>query len=79
MEYSILMPGAVVERGARVAYAILGENVRVGENARVGASPEAAPPEEWGITVVGPEAQVEAGRTLKANRMLNREGKETVR
>ena len=52
---------------------------RVGENARVGASPEAAPPEEWGITVVGPEAQVEAGRTLKANRMLNREGKETVR
>ena len=78
VEYSILMPGAVVERGARVAYAILGENVRVGENARVGASPEAAP-EEWGITVVGPEAQVEAGRTLKANRMLNREGKETVR
>ena len=54
-------------------------SVRVGENARVGASPEAAPPEEWGITVVGPEAQVEAGRTLKANRMLNREGKETVR
>ena len=79
VEYSILMPGAVVERGARVAYAILGENVRVGENARVGASPDAAPPEEWGITVVGPEAQVEAGRTLKANRMLNREGKETVR
>ena len=79
VQYSILMPGAVVERGARVAYAILGENVRVGENARVGASPEAAPPEEWGITVVGPEAQVEAGRTLKANRMLNREGKETVR
>ena len=79
VEYSILMPGAVVERGARVAYAILGENVRVGENARVGASPEAAPPEEWGITVVGPEAQIEAGRTLKANRMLNREGKETVR
>ena len=32
-----------------------------------------------GLTVVGPEAQVEAGRTLKANRMLNREGKETVR
>ncbi len=32
-----------------------------------------------GITVVGPEAQIEAGRTLKANRMLNREGKETVR
>ena len=53
--------------------------IYVGENARVGASPEAAPPEEWGITVVGPEAQVEAGRTLKANRMLNREGKETVR
>ena len=48
VEYSILMPGAVVERGARVAYAILGENVRVGENARVGASPEAAPPEAVG-------------------------------
>ena len=51
----------------------------MGENARVGASPEAVPPEEWGFTVVGPEALVEAGRTLKANRMLNREGKETVR
>ena len=32
-----------------------------------------------GLTVVGPEAQVEAGRTLKSHRMLNREGKETVR
>ena len=31
------------------------------------------------VPFVGPEAQVEAGRTLKANRMLNREGKETVR
>ena len=79
VDYSILMPGAVVERGARISYAILGENVRVGADARIGAAPEDTPPEEWGITVVGPDASVEGGRVLRANRMLNREGKEMVR
>jgi len=79
VDYSILMPGAVVERGAKISYAILGENVRVGAEARIGAAPEDTPPEEWGITVVGPDASVESGRVLRANRMLNREGKETVR
>ena len=79
VEYSILMPGATVERGAKVSYAIIGENARVGALAQVGAPPEAVPPEEWGITVIGPGAAVEPGRAVGAKRMLNREGKETVR
>ena len=31
------------------------------------------------MAVFSGEGRIEAGRTLKANRMLNREGKETVR
>ncbi len=79
VEYSILMPEAVVERGAKVSYAMLGEGARVGANARVGAAPGETAAEEWGITVVGPDARVEADRVLGAKRMLNRDGKETLR
>ena len=77
VQYSILMPGAVVGAGAQVSYAIIGENVRVGENAVIGAAPDAS--ENWGITVVGPETVVPAGYRLAANRMLSRDGKEAAR
>ena len=62
-----------------MSYAIIGENAAVGERAIVGAPPESAPPEEWGITVVGPDAAVEDGHILPAKRMRSRDGKETVR
>lgn len=44
VQYSILMPGAVVKKDARVSYAIIGENGVVGEHAFVGAPPEAVSP-----------------------------------
>ena len=50
VQYSILMPGAAVRRGARVSYPIIGENGVVGERALVGEPPEAVAPENWGIT-----------------------------
>ncbi|MBQ7714097.1 MAG: glucose-1-phosphate adenylyltransferase [Oscillospiraceae bacterium] len=77
VEYSILMPGAVVKRGARVSYAIIGENAVVGENAAVGSAPDGS--EGWGVTVVGPGTRMPADCVLKANHMLNRDGKEAVR
>ena len=79
MQYSILMPGAVVRKGARVSYAIIGENGVVGEHALVGEPPEAVAPENWGITVLGPDAAVAEDYVLPANRMRSVDGKETVR
>ena len=73
------MPGAVVKKDARVSYAIIGENGVVGEHAFVGAPPEAVPPEQWGITVLGPGAAVADDYVLPANRMRSVDGKETVR
>lgn len=79
VQYSILMPGAVVKKDACVSYAIIGENGVVGEHAFVGAPPEAVPPEQWGITVLGPGAAVADDYVLPANRMRSVDGKETVR
>ena len=79
VQYSILMPGAVVKKDARVSYAIIGENGVVGEHAFVGAPPEAVPPEQWGITVLGPGAAVADDYVLPADRMRSVDGKETVR
>ena len=79
VQYSILMPGAVVKKDARVAYAIIGEDAVIGERALVGQPPESAAPENWGIAVVGPGAAVADGHILPAKRMRSRDGKETVR
>ena len=69
--YSVLMPGAVVKKGARVEYAILGENSVVGAGAHVGAGPEtAADPDQWGVAVLGPCAEVADGETVPAGAML---------
>ena len=51
----------------------------MGENARIGQPPEAVPPEQWGITVLGPDAAVADEYVLPANRMRSAEGKESVR
>ena len=37
------------------------------------------PPEQWGITVLGPGAAVAEDYVLPANRMRSADGKETVR
>ena len=79
VQYSLLMPGAVIRRGAQVSYAIIGENAVVEANARVGQPPEAVKPEDWGITVLGPDAAVAENYVLAAKRMRSADGKETVR
>ena len=73
VSYSVIMPGAVVEAGARVSYAIVGENCRIGRNAVVGSPPEeAADPEQWGITVLGPKTEIRPGETVAARTLLDR-------
>ncbi len=52
--FSLLLPGAVVESGSTVEYAIIGENCKVKENEHIGISPERAKDlDSWGITVIG--------------------------
>jgi glucose-1-phosphate adenylyltransferase len=53
---SVLLPGVVVRAGATVTRAVLDDNVVVGEGATVGGDGD--------ITLVGREAEVEAGTTL---------------
>ena len=73
--YSVLLPGAVVEEGATVEYAILGENCHIGVAAKVGGDP-ASVTEGWGLTVLAPECKVEAGRVVRPGIMLGRNGEE---
>lgn len=66
--YSILMPGASVEDGAAVEYAIIGENTRIGADAHVGAKPDGS--ETWSIATCGPDISVGAGAVVPAGAML---------
>ena len=51
---SIIMPGAKIEEGAAVQYAIIGEQAVIKANAEVGKRPEDMENlEQWGLTVVG--------------------------
>ena len=56
---SILMPGVVVEEGARVQYAIVAENSVIGKNAVIGQRPEDTQcKDDWGITVIGDNVKI---------------------
>ena len=62
VKYSVVMPGAAIKKGAKVYYAIVAENAVIGENAQIGEIPEHMEnPEDFGIAVVGPGAEVAAG------------------
>ena len=73
VEYSILMPGAVVEAGAVVQYAIVAENATIAENARVGASPSDGEIENWGVAVVAAGVRVGKGAKLGAKEMAGQD------
>ena len=79
VSYSVLMPGVTVERGAVVRYAILGENCRIRAGARVGDDPERVEPVNWGLAVLGPGTEVEAGRVIAPKTILDRSGEEVSR
>ena len=63
------MPGVVVEPGASVEYAIVGERTVIRAGARVGASP--APGDEKCITTIGPDIEIPAGSTVKVGAMIS--------
>lgn len=71
---SLVMPGAVIKKGASVQYAIIAENVVVDEGASVGERPEdVSDLSKWGVSVVGAgltvgkNASVSAGIMIKEN------------
>lgn len=74
---SILMPGSVVRRGAKVHYAILAENVEVGEDAQVGEKPEnISNLEKWGIAVVASGVKIGQGAKVPAKAMQEKDVEE---
>ena len=75
VSHSVLMPGCVMEMGAVVEYAIIGENARICSGAVVGSAPNGK--EGWGIATCGPKVCVGAGQTVEAGAMLysEKEGK----
>ena len=75
--YSVVMPGAVIESGARVEYAIVGENCHIGKDAAVGLPPECAEdPDKWGIAVLGPGSVVAKGEVVAAGTMRSKNHRE---
>ena len=68
VEDSVLMPGVVVEDGAIVRHAILGESSKVCRNAVVGGA--FAEGEQKEISVTSKGAVVEANTALKPGDML---------
>ena len=68
VEDSVVMPGVVIESGAIVRHAILGENSKVCRNAVVGGAFD--PDEKKKISVTSKGAVVEAGTVLLPGEML---------
>ena len=68
IEDSVVMPGVVIEDGAIVRHAILGENSKVGKNAVVGGA--FAEGEKKQISVTSKGAVVEANTVLLPGEML---------
>ncbi|MBQ9276914.1 MAG: glucose-1-phosphate adenylyltransferase, partial [Clostridia bacterium] len=67
VEESIIMPGAVIEDGADVRYAIVGWNATIGKNAMVGETLEPCKPGEWKIAVVAPNYNLPADAVVGPN------------
>ncbi len=68
VEDSVVMPGVVIEPGAIVRHAILGENSRVSRNCVIGGA--FAPDEKKKISVTSKGAVLEAGSVLLPGEML---------
>ena len=65
---SVLMPGAVVEDGAVVEYAIVGEKTVIRRNAHVGSAPDDS--DKWGIATCGPNIEIKEGAVVSAGAMI---------
>ena len=68
------MPGARIEEGARVQYAIVSENSRIGANAVVGERPEEMEnKDDWGVAVIGPGCTIPPGTVVEPKAMIDAE------
>ena len=79
VDHSVLFPGVKVEKDAVIRHAIIGEGCVIGRGAHIGEEPGAGENDESGITVLGPDCIIEEGRVIKANRMLDSDGREVAR
>ena len=64
----MLMPGAVVKKGAVVKYAIIGENTLIDAGAKVGTEPDGSA--GWGIATCGPNIRIRKKATVPAGAMI---------
>jgi glucose-1-phosphate adenylyltransferase len=68
------MPGAVIEEGAKVEFAIVAENAVIGKNAKVGASPsEVKNRDDWGVTVIGDNIKIGDNVTVPPKAMIDKD------
>ena len=70
VEYSLVMPGAVIKKGAKVKYSIIAENTVIGENAEIGTEPAQTDTNDWGITVIGDNLTVGKKAVVGAKKMI---------
>ena len=70
VEYSLIMPGAVIKKGAKVRYSIIAENVTVEENAEIGGDPQVVGTENWGIAVIGANLNIGKNAKISAKQMI---------
>ena len=71
---SIIMPGAVIEEGARVLYSIVAENAHIGKNAVIGGYPEDYPNrDDWGVAVIGAGVKIAEGIKVVPKAMIEKD------
>ena len=64
------MPGAVIEEGADVRYAIVGWEAVIKKGAKVGETLPPSKPGEWEIAVVGPNVTIAENGIVKKGEMI---------
>ena len=62
------LPGAVIEDGASVEYAIVGENTVIHSAAHVGAPPDGT--DAWGVATCGPNIEIRGSASVPAGAMI---------
>lgn len=71
---SIIMPGAVIEEGAKVLYSIVAENAHIGKNAVIGGYPEDYPNrDDWGVAVIGAGVKIAEDTKVEPKAMIEKD------
>lgn len=68
---SLVMPGTVIKKNAKVEYSIIAENAVIGENAKIGERPEDCKDiSKWGITVIGAGVEIGKSAVISSAQMI---------